>query len=146
MSMTTTREQLWSDTGVQAILNIPDLSDQQRDYILRLRSSFRRAPEIDADALKLSVDYHRPDSGHGRRVESSHGLQGASDLVRRFCSAKYYRRWDIDDAHCVILEGILKAHGISCPLLHAYMTHTEDCISKVDAALHVGDSRTIPDT
>jgi hypothetical protein len=76
MSMTTTYEQLWSETALQAILNIPDMSDKQRDYVLRLRSSFRRAPEIDVDALMLSVEYHRPSGGHGRRVERSGGFKG----------------------------------------------------------------------
>jgi hypothetical protein len=132
------REQLWSATGVDAVLNAPGLTNQQRDYVMRLHSEFRRAPEIDADTLKLPVVYHRSEKhGHGRRYESPRGLQGAPGIVRRICSAKYYKDWDIENAYPVILEGKLKAAGIPCPTLSAYVAHREGGLSEVMAALGV---------
>jgi hypothetical protein len=131
------REQLWSHTGVEAVINAPGLPHQQRDYVMRLQSSLRRAPDIDADTLKLSVDYKRSLHGFGRRWENPRGLQGASRLVRRICSAKYYRDWDIENAYPVILQGRLKAAGIQCPTLSAYVVNREAALSAVMTALGV---------
>jgi hypothetical protein len=132
------REQLWSQVGVEAVLNAPGLSPQTRDYVMRLHSDFHRAPEIDADTLKLSVLYHRSEHGYGRRWERPRGLQGASRVVRRICSAKYYRDWDIENAYPVILEGKFKAAGIQCPRLSAYVAQRETALSSVMVVLGVG--------
>jgi hypothetical protein len=125
MSTTPAREQLWSLIGVEAVINAPGLPHQQREYVMRLRSAFRRAPEIDPDALKLSVVYERSAHGFGRRFESPRGLQGVSRAIRRVCAARYYKDWDIENAYPVILEGKLKAAAIQCPRLSAYVDNRE---------------------
>jgi hypothetical protein len=107
------REQLWSEVGVQAVINAPGLPREQRDYVSRLHSAFRRAPEVDDDTLKLPVLYHRARHGYGRRFEGPRGLQSASRQVRRLCSAKYYRDWDIENAFPVILHAKMMLRG-SC--------------------------------
>jgi hypothetical protein len=134
---TTAREQLWSRTGVEAVINAPGLSHQQRDYVMRLRSALRHEHKIDKDTLKLSVVYERSAHG-GRRWEKGYrGLQGASRIVRRLCSAMYYTDWDIENAACTLLEGKLKAAGIPCPVLSGYVAHREPRLSAVVTELGV---------
>jgi hypothetical protein len=134
---TTTREQLWSHAGIKAVINAPGISRQQREYVSQLVPSFNGAPEIDADTEKLSVEYHRSKHGYGRRFERPRGLQGSSRLIRRICSAKYYRDWDIENAYPVILEGKLRAEGIPCPTLSAYTTQRDKYLSDVMNKLNV---------
>jgi hypothetical protein len=83
------------------------------------------------------VVHRRAAHGFGRRFESPRGLQGASRAVRRICSAKYYRDWDIENAFPVILHAKLEAAVIPCPVLSLYVRDREVCLSATMSALGV---------
>lgn len=137
LAETTTRDQLWSHAGVRACINAPGITTEQREYILNLIPLFRGVPNIHADAMKMSVEYFRAKSQQGRRYERPRALQGVSGIIRRICSARYYRDMDIENAFPVILEGKLVAAGIPCPTLSLLTSQRDACLADVMNVLSV---------
>jgi hypothetical protein len=63
-----------------------------------------------------------------------------SGIIRRICSAQYYRNWDLENAFPVILKGRLASAGIPCPTLELLTSERDACSSDVMNALGISRS------
>ena len=123
-------EPLWN------LLHSPNISPNHANWLIVVFSKGKR--DETGEFIDLSVTYkYGAGKNFGRLYASGPSLQNCPGYIRRLCSFGLYVDIDIKNAFPTILVQLAERHGLSAPLLRAYVNDREGWINTIGADIAV---------